>query len=144
MNICVYCEQWIDEDSVFCPHCGARITYSNITTSPSTSNSRYTSNQQPRFVSTPKPYQQQYLITPVNQPYRSDYNTFQYQTNNPEKVRTAGLLIVFFLNYSGIGLLFLLSLMIFALNPFVGLIFFAITALFLIFTYYLLEFDNSA
>ena len=59
-------------------------------------------------------------------------------------MRTAGLLIVLILNYIGVGILFLVSLMLFALNPFVGLIFFVITGLYLILTYYLQEYDNTA
>ena len=130
MNICVFCEEWIDSDAVFCPFCGAKITYAQT-------NNRF---QAPQVLN------QNYNTNPPIRPnYPPSYNSFQYNSPNYKlKERTTGLTVVLVLNYIGIAILGFASFLLFMLSPPIGLILILIDGLYFWLIYELQQLNNTA
>ena len=130
MNICVFCEEWIDSDAVFCPFCGAKITYAQT-------NNRF---QAPRVSN------QQYNASPPVRPnYPPSYNSFQYNMPNYRlKDRTTGLTIVLVLNFLAIAILGFASFVLFMLSPPLGLIVMGLVGLYFWLIYELQQLNNTA
>ena len=140
MLICVYCDAEIDDDSVFCPSCGSKITYGRTSQISQTSNA-YSSA--PRVLRVSNDQYNSYNSSYQN--YNNNYNQNSYRNTDYQlKERTAGLTIVLVLNYIGIAILGLLSIILFLVNPFVGLIFSGFTGLVFWLIYSLQEYNNTA
>ncbi len=133
MLICVFCEQEIDDDSVFCPYCGSKITYGRNSRSNSLQENSRGSNR--RFYANSSSYQNNV----------TGYNSYQYSnTNSQWKFRTPALTAVLVINYIGVALLAFFSLILFAVIPVVGIIFLGITGLYFWLNYALQEYNNKA
>ena len=127
MNICVYCEQAIDDDAVFCPFCGAKLTYVQPSNRNNVSNSQFRSNQ------------------PLRPHYPAAYNPYQNMGANYQyNPRTSELTILLAINYVGVGLLGLVSTLLFVLLPPIGIITFVFTGLFFWLIYSLQQYNNTA
>lgn len=133
MNICVFCEQAIDEDAVFCPNCGARITYGR--------------NAQGNGLNLPqrRSYQQYNANYSTNQNFNNSYNAYQYPTSYPQyRERTTELTIILVLNYIGIAILAIVTVILFLMFPPIGLLVAIITGLLYWLTYELQNYNNTA
>lgn len=137
MNICVFCEEAIDDDALFCPFCGAKIDYARRSQSNSRFINQHSSNRQ--YNNNQLSYQAN------NQSYNTPYNSMANQSPYyGYKQRTALFTVVLVLSYFGVAMLAMVSFIIFLLAPPVGIIVFIIVGLMFWLTYALQQYNNSA
>lgn len=133
MNICVFCESEIDDDAVFCPSCGARITYGR---------GAQVNGMNASFG---RPNQQYNANYSTSQNSFNSYNAYNYPSSYPQyKERTTELTIILILQYLAVIVLAIVSIIAFLLFPPIGILVAVLTGLFYWLTYELQNYNNTA
>ena len=133
MNICIFCESEIDEDAVFCPNCGTRITYGKNSQAKSSNFPQGSTNQQ---------YTANYSTA---QHYNNSYNANRYPGSYPVyKQRTTQLTIILVLNYIELSILGFFTILFVEINPLIGILTGLIFGLIFWLIYELQHYNNTA